>query len=73
MKGLPIITPDTYLGPMLTLCNERRGIQKDMIYLDTSRVELVFEMPLAEAQEVLAILEAGQNALANVCETDVTT
>ena len=43
-----IITPDTYLGPMLTLCNERRGIQKDMIYLDTSRVELVFEMPLAE-------------------------
>ncbi|WP_438938428.1 translation elongation factor 4 [Alkalispirochaeta americana] len=43
-----IITPDTYLGPMLSLCNDRRGIQKDMIYLDTSRVELVFEMPLAE-------------------------
>ncbi len=43
-----IITPDTYLGPMLTLCNEKRGIQKDMVYLDTSRVELVFEMPLSE-------------------------
>jgi GTP-binding protein LepA len=43
-----IITPDTYLGPMLKLCNDRRGIQKDMIYLDTSRVELVFHMPLAE-------------------------
>lgn len=43
-----IITPDTYLGPMLTLCNDRRGIQKDMIYLDTSRVEVIFEMPLAE-------------------------
>lgn len=43
-----IITPDKYLGPMLTLCNDKRGIQKDMIYLDTSRVELVFEMPLAE-------------------------
>ncbi|MDA3948884.1 MAG: translation elongation factor 4 [Spirochaeta sp.] len=43
-----IITPDTYLGPMLTLCNDKRGIQKDMIYLDTSRVEVVFEMPLAE-------------------------
>ncbi|POR05683.1 elongation factor 4 [Alkalispirochaeta sphaeroplastigenens] len=43
-----IITPDTYLGPMLSLCNDRRGIQKDMIYLDTSRVELVFEMPLSE-------------------------
>lgn len=43
-----IITPDTYLGPMLTLCNDKRGIQKDMVYLDTSRVEVVFEMPLAE-------------------------
>lgn len=43
-----IITPDTYLGPMLTLCNQKRGIQKDMVYLDTSRVELVFEMPLSE-------------------------
>ncbi len=43
-----IITPDSYLGPMLTLCNDKRGIQKDMIYLDTSRVEVIFEMPLAE-------------------------
>lgn len=43
-----IITPDAYLGPMLTLCNDKRGIQKDMIYLDTSRVEVIFEMPLAE-------------------------
>lgn len=43
-----IITPDTYLGPMLQLCNDKRGIQKDMIYLDTSRVELIFEMPLSE-------------------------
>lgn len=43
-----IITPDSFLGPMLTLCNDKRGIQKDMIYLDTSRVEVVFEMPLAE-------------------------
>ena len=43
-----IITPDTFLGQMLTLCNDRRGIQKDMIYLDTSRVEVIFEMPLSE-------------------------
>ena len=43
-----IITPDAYLGPMMTLCNDKRGIQKDMVYLDTSRVELIFEMPLAE-------------------------
>lgn len=43
-----IITPDTYLGNILTLCAEKRGIQKDMIYLDTQRVEVVYEMPLAE-------------------------
>ena len=43
-----IITPDQFLGPMLSLCNDRRGIQKDMIYLDTSRVEVIFEMPLSE-------------------------
>lgn len=43
-----IITPDTYLGPMMTLCNDKRGIQKDMIYLDTSRVELIYQMPLSE-------------------------
>ncbi|MCG8481654.1 MAG: translation elongation factor 4, partial [Spirochaetales bacterium] len=43
-----IITPDDYLGPMMTLCNDKRGIQKDMVYLDTSRVELIFEMPLSE-------------------------
>lgn len=43
-----IITPDAYLGQMLTLANERRGIQKDMVYLDTSRVEIIFDMPLSE-------------------------
>ena len=43
-----IITPDTYLGPMITLCTEKRGIQKDLVYLDTRRVELIYELPLAE-------------------------
>ena len=43
-----IITPDQYLGNVLTLCEEKRGTQKDMIYLDTSRVEVVYDMPLAE-------------------------
>ncbi|MFP4302367.1 MAG: translation elongation factor 4 [Spirochaetaceae bacterium] len=43
-----IITPDEYLGNLMTLCAEKRGIQKEMTYLDEKRVELVYEMPLAE-------------------------
>ncbi len=43
-----IITPDQYLGNILTLCEEKRGIQRDMVYLDTSRVEVIYDMPLSE-------------------------
>ncbi len=43
-----IITPDTYLGNIINLCLEKRGIQKSMNYLDSKRVELIYEMPLAE-------------------------
>jgi GTP-binding protein LepA len=43
-----MITPSQYLGNVITLCLEKRGVQKSMTYLDEKRVELVFEMPLAE-------------------------
>ncbi|HET6452403.1 MAG TPA: translation elongation factor 4 [Spirochaetia bacterium] len=43
-----MITPTTYLGNIITLCLEKRGVQQSMNYLDEKRVELVFEMPLAE-------------------------
>jgi len=43
-----MITPATYLGNIITLCLEKRGVQKSMTYLDEKRVELVFDMPLAE-------------------------
>jgi GTP-binding protein LepA len=43
-----IITPDDYLGGVITLCLEKRGIQESLNYLDEKRVELVFEMPLSE-------------------------
>jgi GTP-binding protein LepA len=43
-----MITPAQYLGAIITLCLEKRGVQKSMTYLDEKRVELVFEMPLAE-------------------------
>jgi GTP-binding protein LepA len=43
-----IITPSEHLGNVITLCLDRRGKQKDLVYLDEKRVELIFEMPLAE-------------------------
>jgi GTP-binding protein LepA len=43
-----IITPSAYLGNIMTLCMEKRGIQSNMTYLDEKRVELIYDMPLAE-------------------------
>ncbi len=43
-----IITPTTYLGNIMSLCVEKRGVQTNMQYLDEKRVEIVYEMPLAE-------------------------
>ena len=43
-----IITPSEYLGSIMELCRLKRGVQKDMQYLDEKRVELTYEMPLAE-------------------------
>ena len=43
-----IITPSNYLGNIMTLCLEKRGVQTNMTYLDEKRVELVYDMPLSE-------------------------
>ncbi len=43
-----IITPTQFVGPIISLCLEKRGVQTGMNYLDEKRVELVYEMPLAE-------------------------
>jgi GTP-binding protein LepA len=43
-----IITPSEYLGNIINLCLEKRGVQQGMNYLDEKRVEIVFDMPLAE-------------------------
>jgi GTP-binding protein LepA len=43
-----IITPAEYLGNLINLCLEKRGIQKGMNYLDEKRVEIIYDMPLAE-------------------------
>ncbi|MGO8696050.1 MAG: translation elongation factor 4 [Rectinemataceae bacterium] len=43
-----IITPLPYIGNLITLCVDKRGMQRSFTHLDEKRVELVFEMPLAE-------------------------
>jgi GTP-binding protein LepA len=43
-----IITPERYVGHILQLCQERRGIQKGLQYLDPTRVMLTYELPLNE-------------------------
>ncbi|HPX27373.1 MAG TPA: elongation factor 4, partial [Treponemataceae bacterium] len=43
-----IITPAIYLGSIMALCTEKRGSQTNMQYLDQKRVEIIYEMPLAE-------------------------
>ncbi|RMH37549.1 MAG: elongation factor 4 [Nitrospirae bacterium] len=43
-----IIAPDRYVGNILQLCQERRGIQKSLQYLDPTRVMLTYELPLNE-------------------------
>ena len=43
-----IFTPVEYIGNIMELCQQRRGIYKDTKYLDTDRVELHYDLPLAE-------------------------
>ncbi len=43
-----IITKAEFVGPVMSLCLEKRGAVKNQVYLTTDRVELTFEMPLAE-------------------------
>jgi GTP-binding protein LepA len=43
-----IITKSEYVGPVMSLCIEKRGIITNQTYLTTERVELHFDMPLAE-------------------------
>lgn len=43
-----IITKSEYIGPIIALCMDKRGILKNQVYLTTDRVELGFELPLAE-------------------------
>ena len=43
-----IITKSEYIGPIITLCIDKRGIVRNQMYLTSDRVELTFELPLSE-------------------------
>jgi len=43
-----IYTPTEYVGSLMELCQNRRGVFKDMKYLDATRVDLHYELPLGE-------------------------
>ncbi len=43
-----MITPETYVGTLMELCQSRRGVFKDMRYFTLSRTALIYELPLAE-------------------------
>jgi GTP-binding protein LepA len=43
-----ILTPKEFIGPIMELCQERRGTHKGMHYLSAERVQLTYDLPLAE-------------------------
>ena len=48
MVKATIMLPKDYVGNVMELCQERRGIYKDMTYMDASRAEIFYELPLNE-------------------------
>ena len=43
-----IMVPNEYIGPVMQLSQDKRGIYKDMVYIDDNRNQLIYEMPLSE-------------------------
>ena len=43
-----IMSPKEYVGPIMQLCQQRRGIYQDLVYFDDSRVIAKYELPLSE-------------------------
>ena len=48
MVRAEILTPSDYVGNIMELCQDRRGVFKDMVYLDDTRVNVRYELPLNE-------------------------
>lgn len=43
-----IITPADYIGPIMSLCQERRGVYVNQLFMQNNRVEITYELPMAE-------------------------
>jgi len=43
-----IITPKEYVGALMTLCQERRGVFKNQQFIDQTRTMLTYELPMSE-------------------------
>ena len=43
-----IFTPPEYIGDLINLCQERRGVQQDLQYIDTTRCQMIYKIPLNE-------------------------
>ncbi|MDZ7771300.1 MAG: translation elongation factor 4 [Balneolaceae bacterium] len=43
-----ILTPSDYIGPVMKLCEERRGVYVNQLHMQGQRVEITYELPLAE-------------------------
>jgi GTP-binding protein LepA len=43
-----VLTPSEFVGPILTLCQEKRGVQKTLEYLSSDRVLITYELPFNE-------------------------
>src|SRR6056297_387069 len=43
-----ILTPAEYIGPVMTLCQERRGVYVNQHFMQNNRVEITYELPMAE-------------------------
>ncbi|MEX0722072.1 MAG: translation elongation factor 4 [Balneolaceae bacterium] len=43
-----IITPADYIGPIMKLCQERRGVYVNQLFMQNNRVEITYELPMAE-------------------------
>lgn len=48
MAKVTMFTPPDYVGELMKLCQEKRGIHLDLQYLDASRCQLIYKMPLNE-------------------------
>ncbi len=62
-----ILVPKDYVGAVMTLCTEKRGISKDVQYLDEKRVLLTYELPLASiVVDFYDLLKSGTSGYASM-------